>query len=231
MIGPTIGPIIEGIVIQFIAETRAARGKLRNSTRRPTGVIIAPPNPCTTRIAISTGRLSAMPHSAEPPAKISTAAQNTRRAPNRSAIQPLTGMNTAKLSRYAVITRLSRSGVSPRLFAIAGIATAIIVESSPSIKKAQPTISGMTMRSRGSAVVGNGAPVSLTQSSQNSFPRYDRRERSRRNERNATDAIGAGRRTQRRVGEADRRRLARGMGAVLSRALRQHGREFAAGLA
>ena len=40
-----------------------------------------------------------MPHSAEPPAKISTAAQNTRRAPNRSAIQPLTGMNTARLSR------------------------------------------------------------------------------------------------------------------------------------
>ena len=161
MTGPTIGPIIDGIVIQFIAETSAARGKLRSSTSRPTGVIIAPPNPCTTRIAISIGRLSAMPHSAEPPAKISTAAQNTRRAPNRSAIQPLTGMNTARLSRYAVITRLSRSGVSPRLFAIAGIATAIIVESSPSMKKAQPTISGIRMRSRGSAAVGNGAPGSL----------------------------------------------------------------------
>ena len=58
-----------------------------------------------------------------------------------------------------MITRLSRSGVSPRLFAIAGIATAIIVESSPSMKKAQPTISGIRMRSRGSAAVGNGAPV------------------------------------------------------------------------
>ncbi len=64
-----------------------------------------------------------------------------------------------------MITRLSRSGLSPRLFAIAGIDTAIIVESSPSIKKAQPTISGMRMRSRGSPVVtngvGNGAPASL----------------------------------------------------------------------
>src|SRR5215213_10256856 len=167
MTGPTIGPIIDGIVIQFIAETSAARGKLRSRTSLPTGVIIAPPNPCTTRIAISIGRLSAIPHSAEPPAKISTAAQNTRRAPNRSAIQPLTGMNTARLSRYTVITRLSRSGVSPRLFPIAGIATAIIVESRPSMKKAQPTISGITMRSRGSAAVGNGAPGSLTQSFQN----------------------------------------------------------------
>ena len=61
-----------------------------------------------------------------------------------------------------VITRLSRSGLSPRLLAISGIATAIIVESSPSMKKAQPTISGIRMRSRGSAVVGNAAPGSLT---------------------------------------------------------------------
>src|SRR5436309_6843872 len=44
------------------------------------------------------------------------------------------------------MTRLSRSGLSPRLSAIAGIDTAIIVESSPSIKKAQPTISGMMIR-------------------------------------------------------------------------------------
>src|SRR2546429_6004868 len=60
------------------------------------------------------------------------------------------------------MTRLSRSGLSPRLSAIAGIDTAIIVESSPSIKKAQPTISGIKMRSRGWAAVGNGAPASLT---------------------------------------------------------------------
>src|SRR3954452_14628100 len=192
MTGPTIGPIIDGIVIQFIAETRAARGKLRSRTSLPTGVIIAPPNPCTTRIAISIGRLSAIPHSAEPPAKISTAAQNTRRDPKRSAIQPLTGMNTARLSRYAVITRLSRSGVSPRLFAIAGIATAIIVESSPSMKKAQPTISGMTMRSRGSAAIGNGAPVLLTQSSQDNAWLMIGENRRGGMDRNATDTIGAG---------------------------------------
>src|SRR5439155_1853876 len=164
-IGPTIGPIIAGIVIQFIAETRPARGKLRSRISRPTGVIIAPPKPCTTRIVISIGRLSASPHSAEPPANSRTAAQNTRRAPNRSAIQPLTGMNTARLNRYVVITRLRRSGLSPRLRAIAGIDTAIIVESSPSMKKAQPTTSGIRTRSRGWEAVGNGAPASLTRSS------------------------------------------------------------------
>ena len=38
-------------------------------------------------------------------------------------------------------------------------------------------------------------------------------------------------RGRRRVGKADRRRADRGMGAVLSRALRQHGRESAAGVA
>ncbi len=61
-----------------------------------------------------------------------------------------------------MITRLSRSGLSPRLFAIAGIDTAIIVESSPSMKKAQPTISGMRMRARFPAVAASGAPAWLT---------------------------------------------------------------------
>jgi len=45
------------------------------------------------------GRLVEAPHSAEPAAKIAIAAQKTGRAPSRSAIQPLTGMKTARLSR------------------------------------------------------------------------------------------------------------------------------------
>ena len=48
-----------------------------------------------------------------------------------------------------VITRLRRRGLSPRLLAISGIATAIIVESSPSIKKAQPMTSGISILRRG----------------------------------------------------------------------------------
>src|ERR1700746_4084896 len=70
-------------------------------------------------------------------------------------------MNTARLKRQVVITRINRSGLSPGLFPIAGIDTAIIVESSPSMKKAQPTISGMTIRSRGSTVVGKEGAASL----------------------------------------------------------------------
>ena len=72
-----------------------------------------------------------------------------------------------------MITRLSLSGLSPRLFAIAGIDTAIIVASSPSMKKAHPTTSGTRMRSRGLLLAadavaievggggGDGAPGSL----------------------------------------------------------------------
>src|SRR5579862_5443674 len=60
------------------------------------------------------------------------------------------------------MTRLRRSGFSPRLRAIAGIDTAIIVESSPSMKKAQPTISGIRKRRRGSISAAEAAPGSLT---------------------------------------------------------------------
>src|SRR5437868_15241075 len=97
--GPTVGPIIAGMVIQFIAETRPDRGELRSKIRRPTGVIIAPPNPCTTRIASIIGRLDDNPHKADPAAKIAIATQKTTRVPSRSAIQPLTGMKTARLNR------------------------------------------------------------------------------------------------------------------------------------
>ena len=64
-----------------MAVTNSLRGKARSSTRRPTGVIIAPPNPCSTRIATSTRRLSDRPHSAEAAVKMTSAAANTRRAP------------------------------------------------------------------------------------------------------------------------------------------------------
>ena len=98
-IGPTVGPIIAGMVIQFIAETSSERGKLRSRISRPTGVIIAPPKPWITRVANSIGRFVAKPHSADPVVKIAIAVQKTTRAPSRSAIQPLTGMNTAKLNK------------------------------------------------------------------------------------------------------------------------------------
>ena len=39
-----------------------------------------------------------MPQNTEPKVKIPMADANTRRVPNRSAIQPLIGMNTARLN-------------------------------------------------------------------------------------------------------------------------------------
>src|SRR6516162_7624698 len=46
------------------------------------------------------------------------------------------------------MTRLRRSGLDPRLFAMSGIATAIIVESRPSVRKAQPITSGISILRR-----------------------------------------------------------------------------------
>ncbi len=64
---------------------------------RPTGIIIAAPMPCRMRVATSIGALTARPHSTDENVNIATAMPNTRRVPNRSAIQPLTGIHTARL--------------------------------------------------------------------------------------------------------------------------------------
>ena len=82
-----------------MAATSSLLATLRNSTRRPTGTIMAPPMPWTTRAATSVSRLSDRPQRMEPTVNTPMAARNTERAPKRSAIQPLTGMNTARLSR------------------------------------------------------------------------------------------------------------------------------------
>ncbi len=86
------------------------------------------------------------------------AARNTVRAPNRSAVQPLIGMNTASDSRYEVTASLSVSGLVPMSAAIAGSEVAITVESMLSMNSATATIRG-TRRScfmRGGARDGLG---------------------------------------------------------------------------
>jgi hypothetical protein len=72
--------------------------------------------------------------------KTTIAARNTVRAPKRSAIQPLRGMNTASDSRYEVSASLSAIGSSPRSRAIAGSDVAITVESMFSMKRATATM-------------------------------------------------------------------------------------------
>ena len=67
--------------------------------RRPTGTIMAPPKPCKIRAATNSGSEFENPQNTEPIVKITIAVRKTVRAPNRSAIHPLIGMKTARLSR------------------------------------------------------------------------------------------------------------------------------------
>ncbi len=72
---------------------------LRTMIRRPTGVIIAPPMPCTMRANTNSSSECEAAQPIEPSTKTPIAVRNTLRAPNRSAVQPLAGMNTASDSR------------------------------------------------------------------------------------------------------------------------------------
>ena len=97
-IGPSMGPIKAGIATKLIARMSSDLGNVRTRVSRPTGTIIAPPQPCRTRQATSRWILLDIPHRNDPRVKSPIAEANTRRVPNRSAIQPLMGMNTARLS-------------------------------------------------------------------------------------------------------------------------------------
>src|SRR6202167_2125214 len=83
-----------------------------------------------------------IPHKKDPRVNRPIAAANTRRVPNRSAIQPLIGMKTARLSVSLASTAFMRSGATPGAEEIAGTAVLRIVVSSDSIKKATATSHG-----------------------------------------------------------------------------------------
>ncbi len=146
--GPRTGPISAGVVTQAIAPTSSRLLMVRTSTMRPTGVIIAPPTPCTMRATTKSVSELERAQPIEPSTKTAIAARKTVRAPNRSAVQPLAGMKIASDSRYEVTASLSASGLVPISVAIAGNEVAITVESMFSINRATAMISG-TMRSRG----------------------------------------------------------------------------------
>src|SRR3954452_13245024 len=152
--GPITGPTSAGTVTHAIALTSALLSIERNSTSRPTGVIIAPPMPCTMRAITKwvTDCDSAQP--IEPTMNTAIARLNTMRAPNRSAVQPLAGMNTASDKRYEVIASFNVSGDVPISAAIAGSEVAMTVESMFSMNNAVATISGI----RRSLVIGIGGP-------------------------------------------------------------------------
>src|SRR5713226_3843414 len=143
--GPITGPTSAGTVTHAIALTSALLSIERSSTSLPTGVIMAPPAPCTIRAITNwvTEEDSAQP--IEPTMNTAMAIENTARAPKRSAVQPLAGMNTASDSRYEVMASFSVSGLVPISAAIAGSEVAMTVESMFSMNRATATISG-TMR-------------------------------------------------------------------------------------
>ena len=97
--GPTSGPTSAGTVSHDIAATSSFFGVARTSTRRPTGVIMAPPMPCRKRDTTKAGSELANAQATEPAMKTAIAARNTFLAPNRSAIQPLIGMKIASDTR------------------------------------------------------------------------------------------------------------------------------------
>src|ERR1700687_1616104 len=141
--GPITGPTSAGTVTQAIALTSALLSIERSSTSRPTGVLIAPPTPCRMRAITKwvTEEDSAQP--TDPTMNTATARLNTMRAPKRSAVQPLAGINTASDSRYEVIASFSVSGLVPISAAIAGSEVAMTVESMFSMNRAVATMSGI----------------------------------------------------------------------------------------
>ncbi len=82
---------------KLIARMSSDLANVRTIVSRPTGIIIAPPQPCRMRHATSTWMLLDMPQRNDPSVKMPIAEANTRRVPKRSAIQPLIGMKTARL--------------------------------------------------------------------------------------------------------------------------------------
>ena len=97
--GPITGPISAGTVTQAIAFTSWRLSIERSSTSRPTGVIIAPPMPCRMRAMTKSVTEVDSAQPIEPTMNTAIAAENTMRAPKRSAVQPLAGMNTASDNR------------------------------------------------------------------------------------------------------------------------------------
>jgi hypothetical protein len=97
--GPQIGPISAGMVTSDMAWTRRCLSMLRTMMSRPTGVIIAPPRPCTIRANTNSWSECEAAQPIEPSTNTPIAARNTLRVPNRSAVQPLAGMPIASDSR------------------------------------------------------------------------------------------------------------------------------------
>lgn len=97
--GPMIGATSAGQVSVAIALINWSFGVVLNTTRRPTGTIMAPPMSCTTRNSTNCVADSARPHSNYEKVNIANATLKTVLAPKCSATQPLAGISAASVNR------------------------------------------------------------------------------------------------------------------------------------
>ena len=141
--GPRTGATSPGVEMNCIMLTRSRLSVVRSTTSRPTGTIIAPPTPCTTRAAVNSQSVFDNPHRTEAAVKSAIALKKIVFEPKRSDIQPLEGMKIASVSRYADIPMLRLTGLSWNVCAICGSAVAITLPSSSSMKNAPATISAI----------------------------------------------------------------------------------------
>jgi hypothetical protein len=96
--GASTGAVSAGQVSRAIARTLSDLPDRRSTASRPTGTIIAPPTPCSTRIPTSIGSVVLTAHPTEATVNSAMAVMKTRRTPNRSAIHPVAGMSTATVT-------------------------------------------------------------------------------------------------------------------------------------
>src|SRR5690606_38635444 len=114
---------------------------------RPTGTIIAPPTPCSTRMITSMVRLWLSAQPSEARVKITIADRKTGRVPYRRVSQLLSGISTASVIRYAAETRPTAAGSTPNASAIRGAEVVTMVPSKFSMKK-QPATRRAVLRRR-----------------------------------------------------------------------------------
>jgi hypothetical protein len=97
--GPKTGPTVAGMVSSAKARTSSDLGTVRSRTSRPTGTIMAAPMPWKKRAPTKAASDVDRAQRTEPIRNTTMEARKTVRAPSLSAIQPLIGMNTARLTR------------------------------------------------------------------------------------------------------------------------------------
>src|SRR5215831_526818 len=124
--------------------TKCCFSVVGDTMSRTTGTIMAPPMPWNTRAAVNCHSVPLAEHSTDDNVNATIAEANTVRAPNRSVTQPLAGMNTATVSRYADIPMLRSTAATSNDCAIWGSAVAITVPSSCSMNNAPATRSAIT---------------------------------------------------------------------------------------